>query len=129
LYSRRFYKAGTPWPLLPQTIEHRVSLYAETFNVSRDQAAVAIEAWCQAEEADLAALYERAQACVEKPGFEHAVKELAAFPVLQTMIDYSEGVVVLTGEELASVFAIHLAALSYAIEHPDRDANLVRRNG
>ena len=56
---------------------------------------------------------------MEQPGFEHAMRQLAAFPALQQMLDYSEGVALMTGDVLASVFAVHLAILGYAGEHPD----------
>lgn len=100
------YRAGTAWPTFGGSIEH---------------AASAVETWCQEEEQRLAVLFDQAQDAIDQPWFEHALTALAEFPALQQMIDYSRGVALLTGDEVVSVFAVHLAVLGYAIEHPDWD--------
>jgi hypothetical protein len=117
----RIYKAGAPWPLLTQSINRRVSLYAHMFGISMEQARAAVEAWCAEEEERIATLYERATESIGQPWFEGAITALTEFPALQAMIDYSSGVTLLTGDELASVLAIHLAVLGYATEHTDWD--------
>lgn len=117
----RIFKAGWPWPLIVETIERRVALYAHTFGVSREQAEEAVESWCQEEERHIASLHERAMESIGQPWFEDAMTALARVPTLRAMIDYSSGVALLTGDEVASVFAIHLAVLGYANEHPNWD--------
>jgi hypothetical protein len=120
------YRAGVPWPILFKELARLAQQDAHAAGVSVETAAKAIDQLCNLEGAHLKALVKTAEQAVARVGsvvpfFDMPeVQAVTNHFIMRDLLQYSERVALRVGEsESWKVFAIYLALLDYAQEHPD----------
>lgn len=120
------YRAGIPWPIPLKALQRMAEHDAHASGVSVETAARALGQLADLEGAHLKALTEQAQQALSRVGsavpcFDiPEVQTIADHPLIRDLLHYSERVALRVGEaESWKVFAIYVALLQYAEEHPD----------
>ncbi len=123
------YRAGAPWPILFKELERMAQEDAHAAGVPVETAAKAIDELCDLEGAQLIALVKDAEQAVAQAGLTvpdlemPEVQAIVNHPYMRELLNYSERVALRVGEaESWKVFAIYLALLRYAWEHPEWEA-------
>ena len=121
------YQTGAPWPIIFKELERTAQEDAQASGCPVETTRKALDQLCDIEGAQLKALAKDAERAVVQ--LEHTVPffELPKFhtildqhPFIQDMWQYSARVAVrVGGTETWKVFAVYLALLQYAWEHPE----------
>ena len=120
------YRAGCPWPIIFKDLERMARQDAVAAGVPLATAQKALDQLCDMEGAHLTALAKDAERAMNRTGATMPnpdipeVQAIYDHPIMRNMFEYSQRVALRIGQiEPWMVFALYLAILNYAWDHPD----------